>query len=107
MYSNMNDSEESDSKRIRYEDDRPELTSLDHFFLSMCETTKQLPTNMQMQLKRKVFQVVLEAEEEYDQATEFGFKQDCKSNSSVSGLTGHALSSPTVESSTNIQNKSS
>lgn len=36
---------------------------LDMFFSSMCETTKSLPTRLQILVKRKVFQAVIEAEE--------------------------------------------
>lgn len=36
---------------------------LDTFFLSMCETTKNLPPYVQLQVKKKIFQAVIEAEE--------------------------------------------
>ncbi|KAF5303337.1 hypothetical protein FQA39_LY10076 [Lamprigera yunnana] len=57
--------ETSNSKRKR-EAEQPRTSQshpLDMFFLSMCATTKNLPPYVQLQVKKKIFQAVIEAEE--------------------------------------------
>lgn len=52
-------------KRKR-DEERPSTSQsqpLDMFFLSMCATTKNLPEYVQLQVKKKIFQAVIEAEE--------------------------------------------
>lgn len=39
---------------------------LDSFFESMCETTKQFPTWLQYSVKRKIFNVISEAEDTFE-----------------------------------------
>lgn len=52
-------------------DDRSRYTErtkhpLDSFFESMCETTKQFPTWLQYSVKRKIFNVISEAEDTFE-----------------------------------------
>lgn len=90
-YTNDEASYEPPTKTVKFDDEKTTdsalalsygTTSLDHFFLSMCETTKHLPGNLQTQVKRKVFQAVIEAEEAFEQAKGFGFTQVSECNSS-------------------------
>ncbi|PSN44156.1 hypothetical protein C0J52_17426 [Blattella germanica] len=60
------DDGEPESKKLKVS--VPEILRhpLDMFFCSMCESTKQLPTDLQLRVKKKLFEAVTQAEEEFN-----------------------------------------
>nr|CAD7194845.1 unnamed protein product [Timema douglasi] len=56
--------EESGSKRARTQIISHQGDALKQFFDAMCESTRMLPFSAQLQVKKKVFQIVSDAEEE-------------------------------------------
>ncbi|CAF4947175.1 unnamed protein product [Pieris macdunnoughi] len=42
-----------------------ETSAMEKFFLSMCDTTCQLPEYLQMRIQRQIFNIVMEAKEQH------------------------------------------
>lgn len=70
---------------------KSETTAMEKFFLSMCDTTCQMPEYLQMRIQRQIFNIVMEAKEQHLMRSNYSDNSPCCSVYNFTGGTPFKL----------------